>query len=356
MSKSTWLIFPIRILQRILLPMILLVLVSNLLTLAITYIGLDGELRKQDDTLLSSDIELPTLYVQNEMASLKADLQQAANFPALQEFVRWELSDSRLADIRSAQIEEWRGRVNQLFKGVLQAKSSYVQIRLISADGTETVRVDRYGDDDELRVVSGTQLQNKGARNYFLKASKLDGEQVYFSSIELNREHGEIQEPRQLVVRAASPIFDPSSGERYGVLLINKQFNGTLRTLASLVDHDRHLLMVDGEGRYLLHPNRTKTLLSDNPEGSNFHEDFPVLAQQYSKRSDEIFTFGQYRIAISKIDYGSERSVHLILVRNSTALVQVRDRVFQQTGVLLLILLGFALLISLLTARHRQSC
>ena len=352
MSKSTWLIFPNRILHRILLPMTVLLLVSNLLTLAITYIGLDGELRKQDDTLLSSDIELPTLYFQSEMSSLEADLQQAADFPAVQEFVRWELSDSELAGDQSEQIEEWRGRVNQLFKGVLEAKSSYVQIRLLKEDGTEVVRVDRYGDDDGLRIVSGTQLQNKGERDYFIKASQLDGEEVYLSSIELNREHGEIQEPRQLVVRAARPIFHPSSGERYGILLINKLFNGTLRTMASLVDDDRHLLMVNAEGRYLLHPNRSKTLLSPNTAENSLHDDYPALAEKVSKRTDGTITFDQYRIAVSEIDYGSEDNVHLILVRNSAALVQVRDKVFQQTGALLLVVLGFALLISLWTARR----
>lgn len=138
------------------------------------------------------------------------------------------------------------------------------QIRLITADGNEWVRVDRKP--DGVRVVAREALQPKGDRYYFHDAMAVNIGQIYVSPLDLNVEFGKIEKPERPVIRVATPVATPN-GAKVGVLIINlhadilleqiQQMANARNGTAYLLDSQGHFVSrsADGEpGAFSLEP------------------------------------------------------------------------------------------------------
>ncbi|HBR98591.1 MAG TPA: PAS domain-containing sensor histidine kinase [Gammaproteobacteria bacterium] len=110
--------------------------------------------------------------------------------------------------------------VAQLFATLIAEKALYDQVRFIDNQGWELLRVN-----DVSGVAERTAehaLQNKANRYYFQETATLGPDQVYISPLDLNVEHGEIEQPLKPMMRFAAPVFD-DNGERRGMLVLNYQ-------------------------------------------------------------------------------------------------------------------------------------
>ncbi len=81
-----------------------------------------------------------------------------------------------------------------------------MQIRFINKEGREQLRLERNGDKNEIKFISENQLQDKKHRYYFIETMRMD-ENLYFSKIDLNIEHGEIEQLLNPVIRIAKKVF-----------------------------------------------------------------------------------------------------------------------------------------------------
>lgn len=113
--------------------------------------------------------------------------------------------------------DQWRA-VEEEFLQTLRAEQAYYQIRFITVDGMETIRVNN--DRGELSLVPKEGLQYKGDRYYFREALAAQPGEVYLSPLDFNVEQGRIEEPRRLVARLATPVADQSVALR-GLVVIN---------------------------------------------------------------------------------------------------------------------------------------
>jgi signal transduction histidine kinase len=112
---------------------------------------------------------------------------------------------------------QWR-TVEEEFLQTIRTEQAYYQIRFITVDGMEAIRVNN--DRGELSLVPGERLQYKGDRYYFRKGLATDPGGVYLSPLDFNVEHGRIEEPKRLVVRLAAAVTD-SFGAVRGLIVIN---------------------------------------------------------------------------------------------------------------------------------------
>ena len=78
----------------------------------------------------------------------------------------------------------------------------YDQLRYIDETGQEVIRVNAGG-----VIVPHEQLQNKADRDYFLKANALAANQIYISRVDLNIEHGKVEQPVKPMLRLAMPVY-----------------------------------------------------------------------------------------------------------------------------------------------------
>lgn len=248
---------------------------------------------------------LKTAIVPSEQARIKAHTAQLASdldahvrgitedvtfvegSPAVEAYVRANSEDE--AAERDASPAEGRSLVEELFASLLESKPRYSQLRLIDATdgGRELIRVDRSGENGAIRVVPDEELQEKGARDYFVETLSLPPGAVRLSQIDLNREHGEIEVPHQPVLRASTTVRD-EAGRLSAILVANVDMSTAFDQLREANDDQRNVFVVNRNGNYLLHPDASREFGNNTGQPFRLGNDFPELAGllQGSSESD----------------------------------------------------------------------
>ncbi len=99
-----------------------------------------------------------------------------------------------------------------------KAKGLYDQIRFIDDTGMEVVRAS-LNNGNPLKIPDG-RLQSKADRYYFKDTISLDDGEVFVSPLDLNIEHGIIEQPLKPTIRFGTPVFDDSRQKR-GIVVLN---------------------------------------------------------------------------------------------------------------------------------------
>ncbi|WP_027184574.1 sensor domain-containing diguanylate cyclase [Desulfovibrio inopinatus] len=130
---------------------------------------------------------------------------------------------------------------------------TYDQVRLIDQTGMERVRINR--------TVTGPvavpliEMQSKADRYYFKDALILSRLEVFVSPLDLNIEHGRIEEPFKPMIRFGTPVFD-RNGVKRGVVLVNYIADNMLNALrrTSTLGPGQAML-INRDGFWLLAPD-----------------------------------------------------------------------------------------------------
>lgn len=159
-------------------------------------------------------------------------------------------------ELRAFLAEAGQGRMPEQLRAMeaelvtfVRQHHEYQQIRLLGNNGMELVRVN--STDGSPTVVPQSQLQDKSHRYYVKDTLKLEDSRIYISPVDLNVEHGKIEEPYRPMFRFGIPV--PGSGEvRQGILVVNYNFRQLIASIAALsaTVHAR-LLMVNSNGYWL---------------------------------------------------------------------------------------------------------
>ncbi len=229
--------------------------------------------------------------------------------------------------------------LKKIFTEMLLSKRFYVQIRYIGiADGGRelvTVRRTPLG----VQVIENARLQRKADSAYFKRAVTAGKGELVFSKIELTREHGKIVSPHQPVLRVATPIYDINTDTRFGIVIIDADFDLFMDNLAIKHMAEFELYLANEEGDFIYHPDRTLRFGFDLGRRyglQDMHEQFTEILRIERERayvdlsaSRDSGSVGFY----SKIDlsqYGSKRPLRLLLQLNnqhiSDELIAFRNR------------------------------
>ncbi len=188
---------------------------------------------------------------------LATDVQVLSTLPPIQGIVR-SRQNGGIDPLDGSTYELWRKRLEMIFQSMMMPYPHYIQIRYIAADenGQELVRVNRNGDKTE--TVNPEDLQKKGEEPYFAATKEMPPGSIYFSPINLNREHGKIQEPMTLVIRAAMPIYDDNN-EIFGMIVVNSAFNQLMDGIIEKINPNKDLFIVNEDGNYFSY-KKNKTI------------------------------------------------------------------------------------------------
>ncbi len=176
----------------------------------------------------------------------------------------------------------WEQRLSDIFTNVLRQRGSYFQIRFIGVadNGKELVRVERK--EGRISAKKKEALQRKGDRYYFREIIKLSPGEVYYSKIDLNVEGGEIEEPYRTTIRAGSPVYDEATGDVFGIVVINADFNKMAAGLLSPPNNTFYFL-ANNDGEYLIHPNRKKRYALMFDRTAKYTNDYPLTKENLEK-------------------------------------------------------------------------
>ena len=171
-----------------------------------------------------------------------------------------------------------RAQVARIFSAVMLANPNYLQVRLIGSapEGVELIRLDRAARGQAVQEVPDALLQPKGDRPYVREAITLGDGEVVISPLDLNQERGQIQVPHVPVLRASTAV-KPSGSDTAWVVVINVDMRHTLMRLRA-ADATARVILVDADGRYLVHPQKDLEFAHELGTAANLKTDQPMLA------------------------------------------------------------------------------
>ena len=225
-------------------------------------------------------IEAHDEIIRHDMHNITADLMMLADYLLLHDLCV-DLSD-----------HDWQ-QVEQGFLVFIRNKKLFDQLRFISANGMELIRVN--WNDGEPVIVPHQQLQNKSERYYFKQTIHLNKREIFVSPMDLNIEHGKVETPIKPMMRFAMPVIN-KKGEKCGMVILNYLADNLLQDLKLLDDMmDGNILMLNHESFYLLGAKAEDEwgFMFPGMEDKNFSRHYPQAWQEISTRKSGQFTTSQ---------------------------------------------------------------
>lgn len=204
----------------------------------------------QAENELRSEGQLLKPLVSQLYQDTASDVLFVSRTPAMDALVNAvEKQDDRAIQIATADLE-------RVFVEMLRAKHKYLQVRFIGVEngGLELANVKRTN--NIVEPVPGSQLQSKGQRDYFQKTVSFPKGEVYYSTIELNREFNRISIPHQPVLRVATPIYSAASGKIFGIVVFNRSFTTFIDQLKAHLPPGMKFGLASSGGEYIVHENQ----------------------------------------------------------------------------------------------------
>ena len=257
------------------------VIVLTSIVLVLYLVDRQGEwsLREQQS---KHRLELASEIIERDIARVKSDLLFLTS--------QIELNDNE-SNVRREQTEIQ-------FADFLETQQVYDQVRLISFEGDEIVRVQR--SDDGPAAVKEQNLQNKAGRYYVKESLRLNPGEIFVSEFDLNQERGQVELPVNPVIRFVTPVVN-SQGESICLLVFNYLGQSLLDELSRILLPGQTYL-VNQEGGFLLGPSTE----FDWGWILNHDRDFEYRFQDDWQRLDERCFLGQNGIFMAqKVDLDS---------------------------------------------------
>jgi signal transduction histidine kinase len=234
---------------------------------------------------------------------------------------------------------QWR-TVEEEFLRTIRSERAYYQIRFITVDGMEAIRVNN--DRGELSLVPGARLQYKGDRYYFREGLATVPGEVYLSPLDFNMEHGRIEEPKRLVVRLAAPVTDTSGAVR-GLIVINVFGEELLQALERLkTEPQTRVLLINADCSFVEKRRESRGELFHTGTKEELQPFFGSDLQGGSGQR-RVSVMSEHLLAEAPVDAGPERVWQLVKV-------YPREEIFSDLRRLHRSLLVFSIPLALLAA------
>ena len=229
------------------------------------------------------EIEQVADYIELKMRDYHDDVKFMGKVPPIAGIVR--ARDGGGFDKKGkSTYKQWVDRLAVIFINFAEVKQHYAQIRYLNESGDEMLRINY--DKQQSSITSSEQLQNHSTRSYFKEAMMMSPDTIHVSAMELNMDHGKIQQPHVPVVRFSVPVFD-SKGKRRGIVVFNAYGDELLSVLKEDEEQVKgSFYMVNPEGYCLYHHDVDKTMGFQLKTSFNLYLDVPDIPRPESTKAD----------------------------------------------------------------------
>lgn len=169
-----------------------------------------------------------------------------------------------------------KNQLASVFQAYMRANEDIHQVRFLRPEENwkEIVKVERVG--EKLTVFNKLSLQEKAAEPYIQNTLQIAPNDVYISEINLNREHGSIAYPDQPVWRFSTAKTN-SSGQTFGILIININAKQLLYKIREGRVSDTHIYLTNSDGKFILHPEDDVAFSFERGLNRGWTDDFNLM-------------------------------------------------------------------------------
>jgi PAS domain S-box-containing protein len=317
------------------------------------YFETEGLLSKQTNHELAIETNLVEPIIEQLYRQAYADTLFLSRTPPIQAIINAKESNN------SKSFLIWRERLEQIFSEFIDNKAYYYQFRFIGVDdnGLELINV---RSDKSTRIMPEYGLQEKFSRPYFQATMERDDGEVYFSKVELAKNNKRIEFPFKAVLRVATPVYNSKTGQFFGVIVINLDFNRFIQKLKNKTLDQISFYLANQEGDFISHPDSTKNFGFDLGKRHLLQDEFPSLKSSIENNVSEKSLsriiienksyLGHYR-KLTLDDFDSAHPLNLLVLKNTTEIEKTLNT-FKFNSLLYGSILAFiALVIAALAAR-----
>jgi len=225
------------------------------------------------------NVEKNVIEIENFVKNSKDDLMVISGTPPVQGVIR--ARDNNGTDpLTGDKTEYWYSRMEQIFGAFLKYHPEYYQLRYLDEKGDEIVRADLIK--NAVKITPRKELQNKAQYPYFTETMKFKQNEVYYSEVNLNREHGVIQIPHTPVFRIATPVYDAQKRVR-GVVVVNIFAEAMFTNIRTAVNETKKYF-INQDGYFLVHPDKSKEFGFDLGFDYSITNELPELTDEMKTR------------------------------------------------------------------------
>ncbi|MFC3051980.1 response regulator [Kordiimonas pumila] len=231
-----------------------------------------------------SDVQ--TSHLNTSLSSMGDDLLFLSGLPSVLQFAE-------------TGVEADKNTLEEIFRNAISKKKYIAQIRILDAEGAEIVRLDSM--DGAPKIYDDEDLQNKSQRYYFSEVITLPRGGLYISPLDLNVEHGQIQEPWNPMLRLATPLYT-KTGTLSGVLVLNVLGKGLLKEFSYNPERLQKSMLLNESGYWLAGEENTKlwSFMFDGRE--NFARYYPDAWKSISANASGTYVSDNYIIVFQTIE------------------------------------------------------
>ena len=189
-----------------------------------------------------------------------------------------------------------RTLVTQEIESFSRNKRIYKQIRFLNTRGMEIVRVDH--SNENTKVFTKNELQNKHDRYYFIDGIALDRGELYISPLDLNIEKGKIETPYTPTIRFAMPVYDDNN-IKHGIIVLNYKAINLLKNFDEMLTGTYGHIALLNQHSYWLRSHKTERewafMFNKNIKFNQRHpEEWAIISSRDNGQihsDDGLFTF-----------------------------------------------------------------
>ncbi|XPV67971.1 MAG: diguanylate cyclase [Halarcobacter sp.] len=168
--------------------------------------------------------------------------------------------------------------VDSLFINSMENNKNFFQLRFIDKNGLEKIRIDKDKNSNAVFIVPNDKLQDKSDRYYFKDTIEEKENKFWYSNIDLNIEHGKLEQPLRPTFRVSKKVF--YKGKLYGILVVNIEMKPLFEKLR--VNNQFDMYIIDKDGYYIVNPDRKKDFSRYLNKAYTINSDFPKFDKNIS--------------------------------------------------------------------------
>ncbi|RLA83197.1 MAG: hybrid sensor histidine kinase/response regulator [Epsilonproteobacteria bacterium] len=276
----------------------------SVITIAISLVGWYGY-STSSKAYIQSAYELSkqrtisvNLEIEGILTTVPKDVLYATEYHALKRFMIWDKMNEK------RKTKEWKQIFTVALIDFMEKKENYFKARIMDLNGDEIISVRYDRNKHKSFAQQYSTLQNKKGKRYVELPKKLPKGKFYVSQMNLNVENGQIETPYIPVVRYSTPMID-GNGELIGVFVVNIYADVVLDILEKITkEHEKEgvsYFLVDNNGDYLYHKDKTKRWNTQLGHGSNFNKEHFNIQEKLKGQKSGAFTHNDKIYSFHKV-------------------------------------------------------